>query len=120
MRSASQRLGGACREVVGLAFWTAIDGSAHLDEIDVHPETSGQGVDRALLARIADEARALGYRALTLSTLEDVHWNAQYYANRGFRIVSLDELTPGYIDLLEHETASGFPMHLRVIIRKEL
>jgi len=107
-------------EPIGLAFWTAIDGNAHLDEIDVHPEASGQGVGTALLERIADEARAHGYRALTLATLEDVSWNAPYYAKRGFRIVPLDELTPGYIDLLHHEAASGFPMHLRVIMRKEL
>ena len=105
MQSSSQRLGGACREVVGLAFRTAIDGNARLDEIDVHPETSGQGVGSAPLARIADEARAHGYRALTLSTLEDVPWNAPYYAKRGFCIVPLDELTPGYIDLLQHAAA---------------
>lgn len=107
-------------EPVGFAFWTAIDGNAHLDEIDVHPDASGQGVGSALLERIADEARAHGYRALTLSTLEDVSWNAPYYERRGFRIVPLDELTPGYLELLEHEAASGFPMHLRVIMRKDL
>ena len=39
---------------------------------------------------------------------------------RGFAIVPLDELTPGYIDLLEGEARSGFPMHLRVIMRKWL
>jgi len=105
---------------VGFAFTGEIDGNAHLEEIDVHPEASGQGVGSALLERVADQARADGYRALTLSTLEDVPWNAPYYGRRGFTIVPLEELTPGYRELLQHEAESGFPMHLRVIMRKEL
>jgi len=105
---------------IGFAFTSEIDGNAHLEEIDVHPDASGQGVGSALLARVADEARRQGYDALTLSTLEDVPWNAPYYAKRGFAIVPLDELTEGYIELLEQEAQSGFPMHLRVIMRKAL
>lgn len=105
---------------VGFAFTSEIDGAAHLEEIDVHPDASGQGVGSALLEVVADEARAKGYSALTLATLEDVPWNAPYYAKRGFRIVPLAELTPGYLELLEHEAASGFPMHLRVIMRRAL
>lgn len=107
-------------EPVGLAFTTEIDGLAHLDEIDVHPDAAGQGVGSALLERVVDEARAQGYEAITLSTLEDVPWNAPYYAKRGFRILEADELTPGLLELLHHEAESGFPMHLRVIMRREL
>ena len=105
---------------IGFAFTSEIDGNAHLEEIDVHPDASGQGVGSALLEAVAAEARANGYGALTLSTLEDVPWNAPYYAKRGFAIVPLDELTEGYIDLLRQEAASGFPMHLRVIMRRAL
>jgi 4-diphosphocytidyl-2-C-methyl-D-erythritol kinase len=105
---------------VGLAFTTEIDGNAHLDEIDVHPDASGQGVGSALLEHVSAVARAQGYPAITLSTLEDVPWNAPFYAKRGFAIVPLAELTPGYIDLLEGEARSGFPMHLRVIMRRDL
>jgi GNAT superfamily N-acetyltransferase len=105
---------------VGFAFTTEIDGNAHLDEIDVHPEASGQGVGSALLEHVADVARAQGYAALTLSTLVDVPWNAPYYRKRGFADVPEEELTPGYLELLESERRSGFPMHLRVILRREL
>lgn len=105
---------------IGFAFTSEIDGNAHLEEIDVHPDASGQGVGSALLERVAHQARESGFRFLTLSTLEDVPWNAPYYARRGFAIVPLDELTAGYIELLKQEAQSGFPMHLRVIMRKEL
>ena len=105
---------------IGFAFTSEIDGNAHLEEIDVHPDASGRGVGSALLETVAAEARANGFRHLTLSTLEDVPWNAPYYAKRGFAIVPLEELTAGYIALLRHEAASGFPLHLRVIMRKAL
>ena len=105
---------------VGFAFTGEIDGNAHLEEIDVHPDASGQGVGSALLEAVAADARAQGYAALTLSTLEDVPWNAPYYGRRGFAIVPLEELTDGYLELLEQEAQSGFPMHLRVIMRKML
>jgi GNAT superfamily N-acetyltransferase len=107
-------------EPVGFAFTSEIDGNAHLEEIDVHPDASGRGVGSALLDAVAAEARARGFDALTLSTLEDVPWNAPYYARRGFAIVPLAELTRGYRELLAQEAASGFPMHLRVIMRKAL
>ncbi|MGE0639524.1 MAG: GNAT family N-acetyltransferase [Thermoanaerobaculia bacterium] len=107
-------------EPVGFAFTTVIDGIAHLDEIDVHPGASGRGVGSALLERVADVARDEGYPAITLSTLEDVPWNAPYYERRGFRILAAEELTPGLRDLLAHEAECGFPMHLRVIMRREL
>ena len=110
----------ASEEPVGFAFTTVIDGVAHLDEIDVHPEASGLGVGSALLERVADEARSMGFPALTLSTLEDVPWNAPYYGRRGFRILAPEELTPGLRELLRQEAESDFPMHLRVIMRKEL
>jgi 4-diphosphocytidyl-2-C-methyl-D-erythritol kinase len=107
-------------EPIGFAFTTEIDGNAHLDEIDVHPAFSGKGVGSALLARVAEAARAQGYRALTLATLEDVPWNAPYYQRRGFELVPFDQLTPGYLQLLEREARSGFPMHLRVVMRQRL
>lgn len=107
-------------EPVGFAFTSEIDGVVHLEEIDVHPSVAGHGVGTALLEAVAAFARAHGSPALTLSTLVDVAWNAPFYARRGFRVLAEDELTPGLRALLGHEAESGFPMHLRVIMRREL
>lgn len=105
---------------IGFAFTSEIDGNAHLEEIDVHPEAAGRGVGSALIEHVAAVARAQGYPALTLSTLVDVPWNAPFYAKRGFRILEEEELSEGYLELREHEARSRFPMHLRVVMRREL
>jgi len=105
---------------IGMAFTSEIDGNAHLEEIDVHPNVSGKGVGSELLEAVVAIARVSGYRAITLSTLTDVKWNAPYYAKRGFRILAPHELTPGLVHLQRREASGGFPMHLRVIMRREL
>jgi len=105
---------------VGLAFTSEIDGIAHLEEIDVHPDVAGRGIGSELLAAVAEIARVSGYRAISLSTLVDVPWNAPFYAKRGFRGLAPHELTPGLVRLQRREAAGGFPMHLRVIMRREL
>lgn len=105
---------------VAMAFTSEIDGIAHLEEIDVHPEVSGKGVGSELLEAVCGIAQVSGYRAITLSTLTDVPWNAPFYAKRGFRILAPDELTPGLVALQRREAMGGFPMHLRVIMRREL
>jgi GNAT superfamily N-acetyltransferase len=105
---------------VGMAFTSEIDGIAHLEEIDVHPDVAGKGVGSELLEAVAGIARVSGYPAITLSTLVDVPWNAPFYAKRGFRILAPHELTPGLLRLQRREAAGGFPMDLRVIMRREL
>ena len=105
---------------LGMAFTSEIDGIAHLEEIDVHPDISGKGVGSELLEAVCSIARVSGYAAITLSTLTDVPWNAPFYAKRGFRILAPEELTPGLVQLQRREAMGGFPMHLRVIMRREL
>lgn len=105
---------------VAMAFTSEIDGIAHLEEIDVHPDVSGKGVGSELLEAVCAIARVSGYPAISLSTLTDVPWNAPFYAKRGFRILAPHELTPGLVQLQRREAMGGFPMHLRVIMRREL
>ena len=105
---------------VGMAFTSEIDGIAHLEEIDVHPDVAGKGIGSELLEAVCGIAQVSGYEAITLATLTDVPWNAPFYAKRGFRILEPHELTPGLVQLQRREAMGGFPMHLRVIMRREL
>lgn len=106
--------------VIGFAVRSILDGQAHLYEMDVHPAHGRKGVGAALLERTLALAAQAGYRSITLTTLRDVPWNAPFYARHGFRIVPPEEDTPGLAALRKQEAAAGFPMHLRVAMRREL
>ena len=59
-------------------------GSAHLEQLSVHPDHAGRGVGRALLRAACAWAAAEGYPELTLATYRDVPWNGPFYASEGF------------------------------------
>lgn len=70
---------------VGYVALRAVDGLAHICEIDVHPAHGGRGLGRRLMEAAEDWARAEGLPALTLSTFIDVPWNGPWYGRLGFR-----------------------------------
>ena len=107
-------------EAVGFALCGQIDGHAHLFEMDVVPEHGRCGIGSALLESVCDAAAARGFAAITLTTLRDVAWNAPFYAARGFG--ELDEAHWGMqlAQIVARERILGFPMGLRVVMRRPL
>ncbi len=105
---------------VGFALVLEIDGSAHLDELDVLPTHGRHGVGSALLEAVCSGARASGYPAVTLSTFRDVPWNAPFYARRGFRVLDASELSPGLARIVEIERGIGLRTDLRVIMKRDI
>jgi GNAT superfamily N-acetyltransferase len=105
---------------VGFAAASVIDGTAHLDELDVHPSYGRRGLGTALVETVCRWARLSGFPAITLSTLRDIPWNAPFYERLGFRILTSEELTSGLEALIEMETEYGLPTFGRVIMRREL
>ena len=101
---------------VGFALVTEVDGVGHLEEMDVLPAHGRKGLGDALL--VCDWAKSNGYLALTISTFRDV-WNAPFYAERGFRILSTLDLTPGLANLVESEKRHGLRTNLRIVMRRE-
>lgn len=110
-------VGGA---VVGHAAWGELDGEAHLLQMDVDPASGRRGIGRALLRRVCDEATRAGYASMVLTTLSDVPWNAPFYAGAGFVPVSPEDWTPALRALMDEEAAAGFPMALRMAMRRRL
>ena len=102
---------------VAFALVVTIDGLAHLDELDVLPAHGRKGLGSALLETVCEWARSSGYPGVTLSTFRDVPWNAPFYARRGFRVFRTEELSPGFIRLVEAEQERGVRTDLRVIMR---
>lgn len=110
----------AQHEVVGFALASEVDGNAHLDEIDVHPEHGRRGIGSALIDAVVAWARLQRHRALTLNTMRDVPWNAPYYERLGFVILPDDELPPALAELRRREVEHGLPGERRVSMRRAL
>jgi GNAT superfamily N-acetyltransferase len=73
--------------VVGFAHVLWLEGTAHLEQLAVHPDHHRRGHGSALLRAAMDHARQEGHDTLTLSTYAEVPWNAPYYRRRGFEVV---------------------------------
>ena len=80
--------------VVAYALAVARDGSAHLEQVSVHPDHAGQRIGADLIDAVASWARDRGDERLTLTTFADVPWNAPYYRRLGFRPLPDDVLGP--------------------------
>ena len=97
-----------------------IGDNAHLDELDVHPAHGQRGLGTALVEAVCDWAKASGYRAITLTTLRHIPWNARWYERLGFRVLEEHELSAALRELLREEIQRGLPAEQRVAMRREL
>jgi GNAT superfamily N-acetyltransferase len=104
---------------VGFAAASILDGYGHLDELDVLPRHGRAGLGSRLLDRVCEWASNNACSGVTLSTMQDIPWNAPFYQRRGFRIVATEDLSEGLIRLKKAEATAGLPMDRRVIMRRE-
>lgn len=105
---------------VGFALVEALDGSAHLDELDVLPGHGRRGLGAALVGAVRERARQRGFRALTLTTFRDVPWNEPFYARLGFRRLAQGALSPELEAVRREEDAAGLRAAERVVMRLDL
>ena len=105
---------------VGFALASDVGGHAHLDELDVHPAHGQRGLGTALVEVVAHWAEVSGYRAITLTTLRHIPWNAPWYQRLGFRVLLEDELSSALRELLQEEIQRGLPAEQRVAMHKPL
>lgn len=101
-------------EPVGFAIARAVDGTAYLHELDVHPQHGRQGLGARLIDTVVTWAHENNYPAVTLATCTHIPWNAPYYARLGFRVLHEAELGPGLQEIRAHEIAAGWPPEARV------
>lgn len=120
IRSGILRVAEVEGQAVGFALCGEVDGHAHLFEMDVVPEHGRCGIGSALLESVCGEAATRGYAAMTLTTLRNVPWNARFYAGRGFSELAEAEWGQGLCEIVALERMLGFPMQLRVVMRRIL
>lgn len=95
-------------------------GSAHLDEIDVHPNHGRRGLGTRLVTAVCSWAAIKGYETVTLSTFRDVPWNMPFYARLGFSVTPPEQLTPALLRVVQDETRRGLDPERRVVMRRVL
>lgn len=105
---------------IGFAQAYMLDGSLHLQEVDIHPDYGRQGIGARMVRVVCDWARASGISAVTLTTFRDIPWNAPFYQKLGFNILEPEELTPPLLRLVEEEERHGLKRELRVVMRYEI
>lgn len=101
------------REVAGFVTAQQFDTQLHIWELAVRAESQGQGLGRALLQALIDEAEAAAMAAVTLTTFVDVPWNAPFYRKLGFAVLEPTDLGSRLKDCLAAEAAAGLPMAQR-------
>ncbi|MFN8642407.1 MAG: GNAT family N-acetyltransferase [Candidatus Binatia bacterium] len=96
------------------------DGSAHLEEVDVHPRVGRRGIGTALVRAACAGAAAAGHAAITLTTFRAVPWNMPFYARLGFVEVPEAEWSPSLGAVVREEAARGLDPAARVVMRLAL
>jgi GNAT superfamily N-acetyltransferase len=106
---------------VGFAHVKVLEpGTAHLEEIDVHPEHGRRGVGTRLVTAVCEWAASEGYSAVTLTTFSDVPWNMPFYERLGFQMIATAVLSPALRAILQDEARRGLDPARRVAMRREL
>lgn len=105
---------------VGFAHVTRVDGSAHLQEMDVLPAHGRRGLGAALVRAVVAWAQRSGFPSLTLTTFRHVAWNGPFYRRLGFAELDAAKLTPGLREHLEQEVGEGLARAHRVAMRLDL
>lgn len=91
-------------------------GSAHLEEIDVHPRHGRRGIGTALVQAVCSWTRAGGFRWLTLTTFRAPRWNMPFYAGLGFVTLRRGDWPAGLERVVANDTARGLDPETRVVM----
>jgi GNAT superfamily N-acetyltransferase len=106
---------------VGFALVKIVEPTtAHLHELDVHPDFGRRGLGRRLVEAVCDWAVRARFESVTLSTFRDVAWNMPFYARLGFEVVPRTTLSPALADIVDDEARRGLDTHRRVVMRRVL
>lgn len=107
-------------EVGAFLIAAELERSIHVLQVSVHPAQARRGVGRTLLAAVSDEAARRGFTSLTLTTFEEVPWNAPYYRSLGFHSIPVDELHADLLGIRDRESLAGLDRWPRVVLSRPI
>jgi len=91
--------------------------SAHLKELDVHPEHGRRGLGSKLVMAVCTWASTACYHSLTLTTFQDVSFNMPFYARLGFEVIPFGEFSSALHLIVQEENRRGLDPARRVAMR---
>lgn len=97
-----------------------VDRFAHIAQVTVHPRCARRGLGRLLIEEAARWAGARGLHGLTLTTFEQVPWNAPYYRRLGFREVPESQWPVGMRQIVQSEREHGLAAWPRVVMTRDV
>jgi GNAT superfamily N-acetyltransferase len=107
-------------QLTGFVRAVDIDQHMHIEELSVSQAFQGQGIGRALVAAVIEQARAMQLNSVTLTTFRDLPWNAPFYQRLGFVELAHAHTDRHLRDALQAEIACGFPPERRCAMRLPL
>jgi GNAT superfamily N-acetyltransferase len=107
-------------QLTGFVRAVDIDQHLHIEELSVSQAFQGQGIGRALVAVVIEQARAMQLNSVTLTTFRDLPWNAPFYQRMGFVELANVKAERRLRDALQAEIVCGFPPERRCAMRLRL
>ena len=107
-------------EPVAYLLLDVVDRFAHIEQVTVHPRYARRGIGRLLIEEAARWAEARGLHGLTLTTFEEVPWNAPYYRRLGFQEVPEPQWSERIRQIVQSEHDHGLAGWPRVVMKRTL
>lgn len=92
----------------------------HILEMSVSRKKQGRGIGKALLHNACTWAKGHQMESVTLTTFQELPWNAPFYARMGFERLPDSSLNARLAFLLREEMENGFPVGTRCAMRLDL
>ena len=97
-----------------------IDDWAHIEQVTVHPLHSRKGHGSSLIDHAERWAAAHNLDGMTLTTFQDVPWNAPYYERLGFVHVPEQAWSDGLRQIVRQENHHGLNAWPRVVMKRKI
>jgi GNAT superfamily N-acetyltransferase len=107
-------------EPVGYLLLDVVADAAHVEQVSVDPRHARRRIGQRLVDAAGDWARGCGLSRLTLTTFEQVPWNAPYYRTLGFVVVPDAEQPAELHAVRDLERARGLDRWPRVAMVRPL
>ena len=101
---------------VGFAMVMIMRDRIHLHELSVAPEHGRKGLGTRLIKTITQFAKISGFTGVTLSTFQDIPWNAPFYKKLGFRAMKEEEIGINLHNIRTKEAQNGLPISERILM----